>query len=57
MAVFANDEGEIGTRSWNESDVLLLAGEPINEPVASWGPFVMNTPQKSCRRVRTMPAG
>ena len=43
MAVFANDAGEIVVEAQAESDVLLLAGEPIDEPVVSWGPFVMNT--------------
>lgn len=44
LATFGSGDSLTLRASANESlDVLLLGGEPIGEPVATYGPFVMNT--------------
>jgi len=41
--LFDHDGEDITIEAEEDSIVLILNGEPINEPIASYGPFVMNT--------------
>lgn len=44
MAILANDGAHQVTLSATQpSRVLIIAGQPLNEPIAQYGPFVMNT--------------
>ena len=46
FALFANEGETFTVKASENSVVLLLSGEPIKEPIASHGPFVMNTRQE-----------
>ena len=42
--VWLSDEGDnITVKAIRDSELLFMAGEPINEPLVSYGPFVMNS--------------
>jgi quercetin 2,3-dioxygenase len=41
--LFGHDGEDVNIEAMKDSIVLILSGEPINEPIASYGPFVMNT--------------
>lgn len=43
FVLFKNEGEEISITADENSVALFLSGEPINEPIAQYGPFVMNT--------------
>jgi hypothetical protein len=43
MLMFSADGEEISITALEDSVALFLSGEPINEPIIGYGPFVMNT--------------
>lgn len=52
IAVLDPDGGVVAVEVAEDSTLLVLSGEPINEPVASYGPFVMNTQEELAQAVK-----
>jgi redox-sensitive bicupin YhaK (pirin superfamily) len=55
--LFGNQGEKITVRAKQEARLLLLSGEPIDEPVVQYGPFVMNTEQEIRQAMSDFNAG
>ena len=56
-AVFANDGDGIALEALEDTRILLVSGEPINEKVVAHGPFVMNTETQILEAMRDYQKG
>jgi hypothetical protein len=57
LAVLSGEGGRVSLDVRKDTILLVLSGEPINEPVASYGPFVMNTEDEIRQAVTDYRAG
>lgn len=63
MAILANDPGSdgvvlrAGATNHSPARALLIAGKPLHEPIAQYGPFVMNTQEQLKEAVQDFQSG
>lgn len=57
MGVLGNDGESVVLRAAAGTRALLLAGRPLKEPIAQYGPFVMNTRDELIQAVEDFQAG
>lgn len=54
---FNNDGKEISIKATEDSRLILLAGEPIKESIATYGPFVMNNQREIIQALNDYQSG
>jgi redox-sensitive bicupin YhaK (pirin superfamily) len=57
MAILKNEGDGLVLRAQANTRAILIAGKPLNEPIAQYGPFVMNTREELVQAVDDFRAG
>ncbi len=57
FVLFENNGEKIAVEATEDALVLVLSGQPINEPIAAYGPFVMNTEDEIKQAFRDFQTG
>jgi len=57
MAILQNSGDGVHVRATQGTRALLISGKPLNEPIAQYGPFVMNTREELIQAVDDFRAG
>jgi len=57
FVLLKNDGEDLSIETTEDSVILILSGEPINEPIVAYGPFVMNTWEEIEQAVDDVNAG
>ncbi len=57
FVLFGNEGEQISVQASEDAVLLVLSGEPIDEPIAQYGPFLMNTMQELEEAIADVNAG
>jgi redox-sensitive bicupin YhaK (pirin superfamily) len=57
LVVCQREGSRVTIRAQENSHLLIMSGEPIDEPIARYGPFVMNTKAELIQAVQDYQAG